>query len=86
MYAKLYKLSTNPNALRTIYMEGVVDQEPTLGQSLMMVCKPLVPGAQARVIFTSPVKAIRETFGGIEFDTLNSTYLFERATGNELVH
>jgi hypothetical protein len=86
MYAKLYKLSTNKNALRTPYMEGVVDQQPAIGQSLMMVCKPFTAGTAGRVVFTSTIQEIRPMIdGAVEFDTLNSTYLYQPVTGKETV-
>lgn len=75
---KLFKLSKNENALRTQTVEGITEQPPVEGASFSILGEALVEHASARFVSTSIVQKVRlQPDGAIEFDTMNSTYLYQ---------
>lgn len=69
---RLTKLSSNPNAMRTSFVEGFTTKLPVAGERFSITSEGLEFGV--RYVCTSPVKAVREDGS---FDTENSTYRVE---------
>jgi hypothetical protein len=75
---KLFKLSKNENALRTQTVEGVAEHPPIAGEPFAILGEAMVEHASARLVITSIVQTTRPQLdGSVEFDTMNSTYLYQ---------
>jgi hypothetical protein len=71
--AKLVKIESTHNNLRTNEIVGEFSYSPEVGHVFRFYSKPLDPDASIRVITTSSVQSIN----GQEFKTRNSTYRLE---------
>lgn len=64
------------DSLRTETVEGIFENPPRAGKAFVILGPPIVEGTDARVVATSPVRAVRpireKTI--IEFETANSVY------------
>jgi hypothetical protein len=73
----LTKLSDNPNALRTTYVEGEFSALPKAGKTFTIYGKALnevmAEMGGVRMIETSPVQKVTKTDAGYEFETLSGT-------------
>lgn len=75
--ARLTKLISDPNNLRTESIEGVFFYKPAVNRPFVLIAEPSDERQDARIIRTSPIKVMRRVDRGLEFDTQNSTYLLE---------
>lgn len=78
MKARLTKLRSSHNNLRTSMIEGETIAQPTLGESFMLFAEPLETSVGVRVVSTMLVTSIdRLDESSVKFQTKNSCYLFE---------
>ena len=74
--AILSQLSSSHQRLRTKDVEGSADRLPAVGETFVLLSKPIEMGSTHRVIATTPVTEIRHHTenGSLEFWTKNSHY------------
>ena len=74
--AILTQLSSSHQRLRTKDVEGSADRLPVVGETFVLLSKPIAEGSTHRVIATTPVTEIRHHTenGSLEFWTKNSHY------------
>ncbi len=71
--ARLIKIASTHDLLRTDVVEGETPQEPVVGEPFFILAEPLEKDYWRRYVRTSPVLAIK----GNRFTTVNSVYEFE---------
>jgi len=78
MKAKLKKINSNHNNLRTDTVEGHIDFLPEVNLPFMIKAEPIDPNADIRLVWTTPVKSVQYIDSNtIVFETKNSTYEIE---------
>jgi hypothetical protein len=77
---KLTKIESNHKNLRTDTVEGVTEMLPTVGESFILIGKPLTEGAIFRTVFTTEIQFVERMGNEIMFKTRNSTYKVEIIT------
>lgn len=76
--ARLTKIQSTHNNLRTDTIEGEALMPPTVGKSFLITGQPLTKDGNVRVVHTTEVKSVTHIDGGIQFETQNSTYKYEQ--------